>query len=82
MSPVSGSSPAQIHRHRLLSVAAGVLLAPAILLAPQVLAAQQVKPGLEHEDTYRWNSIGAARSRRMATGSPMSSRPGTATPRS
>ena len=58
MSPVSGSSTARIRRRRLLSLAAGVLLAPGILLAPQVLAAQQVKPGLEHEDTYRWNSIG------------------------
>ena len=27
-------------------------------LAPRALAAQETKPALDHEDTYRWNSIG------------------------
>ena len=29
-----------------------------VALAPGALAAQETKPALDHEDTYRWNSIG------------------------
>ena len=43
-------------RRRWLAAAAALLLVPAAPAAH--LAAQEVKPALDHEDTYRWNSIG------------------------
>ena len=52
MRPVSDSSRPHVRLRRRF------VLAVAFLLAPAALAAQQVKPGLDHEDTYRWNSIG------------------------
>ncbi|WP_419160932.1 prolyl oligopeptidase family serine peptidase [Candidatus Palauibacter sp.] len=39
-------------------MAASVAALAAFALAPGWLAAQETKPALDHEDTYRWNSIG------------------------
>ncbi|MXW55389.1 MAG: hypothetical protein F4Z59_01495, partial [Gemmatimonadales bacterium] len=52
MLPVSDPSRPHVRSRRRF------VLAAAFLLAPAALAAQQVKPALDHEDTYRWNSIG------------------------